>query len=1132
MHNLLKKKFLLMLLLLLCNLPAVAQTVRGRYHNTPLKTVLEEVEQQTGYSFIYEISDISGKTVTATFQDTPLKTALKTILGPSFRYTINGKLISLSHREVLSANQSNMGEVPAQAGPQIPPDVTVQGVVSDDIGPVAGVAIIPDGKTGAGVITDIEGRFSITVPRGTTLKISSIGYNEVSISAEENRSLRIALQESTQQLQESIVVGYGIQAKESVVGAISQISTEAVVDAGSTNITHAIAGKLSGVLTMQSSGTPGANDAEIMVRGISSWNGSSPLVMVDGVERSFSDLDPNEIASISVLKDASATAVFGAKGANGVILVTTRTGNGSKPKLSLSVSHGFNFAARLPEHVSAYETAVAYNVAMKNSNSFSELYSDYDLSQYKKPSTKLNAIRYPDNNWYDLVMRDVAQTTDANINVTGGNNRVNYFISFGYKNEGSIFKSSPFMEKSEFRYDRINYRANLDFNFTPTTQLSYKVGGNLGIRVAPKNSPISVMYAASTISYPAYYPAWVLEEIPDPDYPNASGDRQTNAKSAADAYYNNPYDVLNGYSYDQTTSFQLFTDLLLKQKLDFITEGLSLNGKFSFSTNLSRLSESASRDRMSWYLDWNVYDIGEGNPWIPNTGGTSVIEEAPISVSQGSINSFDYNLYWEGSVNYNRSWRDHHVTALALFNQRERATGSNFKYRNEGLVGRLTYDYAHKYLFEANAGYTGSEQFAPSNRFGFFPSVALGYTLSREEFWRRALPWWTTFKLRYSDGLVGNDSTSSRWLYYGSYSSSGKMIKEDAAANVSARWETAHKRDLGVEMGWFRDRLSLVVDLFDEYRTNMLIAPNVTLLVGTSYKEVNRGEIKKHGLETEVQWKDKIRDFHYHAQGMFSINENRILNYEDPPYAPDYQKMAGKAYGSQTNGVSLVDGGYYTSVDDIHTYPSYSTDWLKVPVGGYKYLDYSADGVINSEDLYAVPGSLYPAVVYSFGGGFEYKGWKFSFLFYGNAAKCVNFNGSFELDFNKGDKRLSKSMSDYWTPTNLDAGHATMVPSSGTGHLMYSWAGYNNNGTAVMALRGRTWRKADYLTLRDVYLGYTFPLKGILGRLGVRSLSLFANGNNLYYVTDLIEGNPEAKNFTTGFYPLMAHVQLGVKVGF
>lgn len=1120
------------LLFFLCGLSVFAQTVRGSYDKTSLQTVLEDVERQTGYTFIYEISDIAGRNVTATFRDTPIRAALKSILGPSFRYTIKGKLISISRRDDATGTPPTPTEAKVSPETQAVPHVTVHGVVSDEVGPVAGAAVIPGGVIQSGVVTDLDGRFSITVPRGTPLTVSSIGYKEMTVVAGDSGPLDIHLQEASQQLKEAVVVGYGTQSKESVVGAISQIGTEAVVDAGSTNITQAIAGKLSGVLTMQSSGTPGANNAEIMVRGLSSWNGSSPLVMVDGVERSFSELDPNEVATISVLKDASATAVFGAKGANGVILVTTRTGTSSKPKLSMSVAHGFNFAARLPEHISAYETAAAYNVAMKNSNTFSELYSEYDLSQYRNPSSELNAIRYPDNDWYDLVLKDVAHTTDANIHVTGGNERVTYFVSFGYKNEGSIFKSSDVMDKVQFRYNRINYRANLDFNFTPTTQLSYKVGGNLGIKLSPGTSPVSYMYAASTISYPAYYPAWVLSMIPDPDYPTATGDRQTDSAGADGAYYNNPYDVINRYAYEQETSSRLFTDLVLKQKLDFLTEGLSVTGKFSFSTYMSRLSEKASRDRMSWYLDWDVYDVGVGNPWIPKTGGTSVNETAPASASQGSISTFDYNLYWEGSVNYNRSWRNHHVTALALFNQRERATGAAFKYRNEGLVGRITYDYARKYLFEVNVGYTGSEQFAPSNRFGFFPAVAVGYTVSREKFWRQALPWWSTFKLRYSDGMVGNDQTASRWLYYSSYSMVGDQIKEDSAANSAARWETAHKRDLGIESGWLKDRLSLTVDLFDEYRTDMLIAPNVTLLVGASYKEVNRGEMKKHGLETELEWKDRIGYLKYYVKGMFSINENRILNYEDPPYAPDYQKMAGKAYGGQTSGTSIIDSGYYTSVDDLHTCISYSTDWLKVPVGAYKYLDYSADGIINSDDLYTVYGSQYPSILYSFGSGFEYKGWKFNFLFYGNAGKYVNFNGSFELDFNKGDKRISKSMSDYWTPVNPNAGHATMVPSSGTGHLMYSWAGYNNSGTAVMALVGRTWRRADYLTLRDVYLGYSFKSAGFLGKAGIRSLELYATGNNLFYLTDLIEGNPEAKNFTTGFYPLMTNIQLGMKVGF
>ena len=367
------------------------------------------------------------------------------------------------------------GNIFAQNAPK--GQMTVAGVVissADDL-PVIGATVYQKDNMSNGVVTDLDGNFSLNVPADAILVVSSMGFQTVELSPASK--MRIVLEDESQQLDAVVFVGYGVQRKESVVGAISQVDNEALVNSGNTNITQAIAGKLSGVLAMQSGGTPGANDATIVIRGVSSWNGSEPLVMVDGVERSFSSLDPNEVENISVLKDASATAVFGAKGANGVILVTTKKGKKGKPKMNLSVSHGLNFAAGLPKHVDAVTTAKAYNAALMNQQSFAEIFSDYELAQYAAPSSEINALRYPDVNWYDMMLKDCAHTTDANINISGGGDRARYFISFSYKNEGSLFKTIEGYNTPSYAYDRLNYRANLDFDITKSTLLSFRVGG-------------------------------------------------------------------------------------------------------------------------------------------------------------------------------------------------------------------------------------------------------------------------------------------------------------------------------------------------------------------------------------------------------------------------------------------------------------------------------------------------------------------------------------------------------------------------------------------------------------------------------------------------------------------------------
>ena len=1029
---------------------------------------------------------------------------------------------------------------PAAAGEQDSgkqqPTIQAKGRVVDTNGiAIAGAAVTVKGGSAGGTISDAQGAFTLRVRKGDVLHVSFLGFQAREIAVTDASPLTIRLAEETHQVEDVVVVGYGVQKKESVLGAISQVNNEQLVNSGTTNITNAIAGKLSGVTTIQTGGQPGNNDANIFIRGVSSWNGSSPLVLVDGVERSFADIDPNEVASLSVLKDASATAVFGAKGANGVIIVTTRTGSTGKPKMNISLSYGLDFPTMIPDHIGSAQTAELLNVALKNAQSYGSMIPRSEIEEYARPSSRINSIRYPDNDWFDIAMRRCAQTINANYNVSGGSQRVKYFLSLGYSHEGSIFKDFSEWSNANFRYDRINYRSNLDFDVTRSTKLSVKVGGVLGIKDTPTDKTVSgmfnMMYSASPMMYPAYYPAWVLEEIPDTDYPDASGGRLSSPRTA---YFGNIRTSLSTGEFEQTTDNKLYTDINFEQKLDFITKGLSVKANVSLSTYYSRISQTATNSNPTFYIDWNRYDAGDGNPWIYSAASEHVYENTPYAVTRGAMqNNYYVTFYWEGALNYNRTFGDHTVTALALFNQRENVKGTAFPYHSQGVVGRVTYDYKHKYLFECNIGYTGSEQFSPENRYGFFPSVAIGWVPSQERFWKEAMPWWSKLKIRYSDGLVGSDS-GSRWLYFSDYVKGGdSYIYEGAAANAVAQWEEARKRDLGIEMGWLNNRLTLNLDLFDEKRTNMLVKPNVTMLVGTSYKEVNRGSMKKHGIDIELGWADKTpTGFGYNLTAMVSLNENRITNYEDAPYAPEYQKTAGKPYKGQTDGVSIVDSGYFESIDDIHNYPAYTTDWNFVNVGAYKYLDYSADGRLSVEDLHAIAGSQYPPVVCSFRAGFDYKGFEFSMLWYANLGKWVEYNKSWEIEFNKGDYRITHSQLDYWRPDNRDANHATLVYGGTSGHPMYMWAGGSGDAGAKMMLEGRTWRKADYLSLREVYLAYTFNAKRLRQKVGFRSLSLYLTANNLLTFTPLIEGDPASTTFTTGFYPQMTSLKLGVKIGF
>ena len=1006
-------------------------------------------------------------------------------------------------------------------------------VTGEDGLPIPGVSVVEKGTT-TGTITNADGNYSITgINIGSVMVFSFVGMNSREIVVGQQSEINVILIEKTTVIDDVVIVGYGTQKKESVVGAISQVNNATLAKSGNTNVTNAIAGKVSGVLTMQQSGQPGSNTAEMIVRGLSSWNSSAPLVMVDGVERDFKDLDPNEINTISVLKDASATAVFGAKGANGVIIVTTKRGALGKPKLDFSAAYGIQKATRMPDHIDSYTTMSMYNVAKMNGQAFTELISKNILEEYRNPTTPLNALRYPNVNWFDEVTKPFAPMANANFSIHGGTNFVKYFCMFGYSHEGDYFKASnDGYQDSRYYFNRFNYRANLDFTLSNTTQLSLNIGGETGIQNSPRDSPWRMLYQTGSARYPTYFPSWVLQTVPDTDYPDASGPR--NASSLAD-YFGNPYSLLNNGSFRRYTSSKLFTDLIVDQKLDFLLKGLSVKGKVSLSTYYQNLSLYADYDYPEYELKYD--NIGTNtNPWFRLGQNDQMYKMNPLSVNVGGLSGGYYkDLYYELSLNYNRSFGGHNISALALINRQEKDYATDFPYYNEALVGRGTYDYSHKYLIEVNMGYTGSERFAPGNRFGFFPAGAIGWMVSEERFFKNFVPWMNKLKVRYSDGLVGSDYATSRWLYMSDYyKDSSGYIWEDSGANTSAQWEEARKRDVGVEIGLFKNLITLNVDLFDEYRDKMLLTPqSVTMLVGNSFKDLNLGKMKKHGIDVELEYNKTIASgLKYFVKGIFGFNENRIICKDDKAYAPDYTKAAGKPVGAQLNGVDVTGSGYYTSVNDIHNNTS-PLAVEKLYVGDYKYLDYNADGTITSLDKHPIEGLTYPPITYSLSSGFSYKGFDFVFMFTGNVGKNVEFNQLWETEFNLGNYRVHESQLNYWRPDNQDATHATLHYTGVSNAEIYYWGGSGNVDTGYdVMIKNRFWRNANYLRLKEVYVGYTSNSKFLERIAGISNLLVYATGNNLWTLTKLIEGDPERKDFGDGFYPQMSSFQLGMKFGF
>lgn len=1111
------------------------QNINLQINNVSLDKIINKIEETSQYIFIYNpelIKNFPNRSISV--KNKSINIILDYLFeGTDITYRMNGRQIILYKKEKPDNNDKRLNENQ---------DVNQQKriisglVTSIENEPLPGVNIIVNGTT-IGNITNIDGKYQIAVPANAdTLIYSFVGMKTSRIPVSGRSVINIKMEYATTTLSEVVAVGYGSQKKESVVGAISVVGEETLMKSSTSNITSAISGKASGVLTIQNSGEPGDNHSEIIIRGLSSWNSSAPLIMVDGVERDFSNMDPTEINSISVLKDASATAVFGARGANGVILVTTKRGEKSKPHLDVSYSEGIIRPTRVADFIDSYTTMKILNVAMMNEMDYENLTSEKALSEYRNPSSPLKSLQYPTVDWFNMLTKDFASSRNANISLRGGGDLVRYYCSLAYTHEGDFFKryNDGAYVNTNYTYDRLNYRSNIDLLFSKNTKLFFNLGGDLSIKNEPSVSIWSAIYNTSPARFPAYFPDWVLDMVPDKDYPDASGMRFVQSFGE---YYGNPYTQAYQRSFSKYFSSRLFVDLIFDQKLDIITKGLSFKGKVSLSTYFRNMMSYLNYSLPGYTLQYDLIGATD-NPWTRQSEGNEVYTDPILNITTGGLqDNFYSDFYYETGLYYDRSFSKHSVTGLLLLNRQEKQIGTDFPYYNEGVIGRFTYDYSNKYLLELNIGYTGSERFAPGNRFGFFPSGALGWWISEEPFFKNNVKWINKLKVRYSDGYVGSDYAANRWLYISEYSKDTKgYIHEDSGANSAAQWEMAHKKDIGVEIGLLKNALHFSVDFFDEYRDKMLLTPLTTMFVGTTFKELNLGSMKKHGFEVEAEYKGRTSNkIEYYLKANVGFNENRIIYKADAPYAPDYQKAEGKPVGAQLSGVELTGSGYFTTVDDIHNNPA-PISIESILVGDYKFLDYNADGLIDQRDVYPVYGSLYPPITYSFSSGISYKGFEFNFLFHGNKGKFVEFNQTMENEFVMGSWRVHTSQLDYWTPQNPRANHATLNYTFSNNPNL-SWAG----GTAYSGYNGmivdRLWRDASFLRLKDVFIGYSFKNKLLKKTLGVSNSQVYATAHNILTFTNLIEADPERKTIeqgssTSGYYPQSYTVKLGIKLSF
>lgn len=1029
-------------------------------------------------------------------------------------------------------------------------DITITGTVVDDKGqPVAGAAVIINNnpKLG-GVMTDGSGKFTIAAPAGSVLFFTCIGYQGQEAFVKEAGSLFITMPEDIELLDEVVVVGYGVQSKESLVGSISKVGSEDLVTTGSNSAVLSLRGKVSGLQINSTSGAPSTGRTRLTLRGVSHWTNATsgaavndasinaPLVMVDGVERSMDELDPNEIESISVLKDASATAVFGSKGANGVILVTTKTGSVGKPKMRAKVEYGVRSVKDIPKHVDAETTLRAANIAYRNGQNFAALFSEDIIEKYRSQS---DPYRYPDIDWFKETLVSMAPTYNANFDISGGTEKFRYYGSGSYSHDSTPLNVLSGYKQNTWAKDRFNYRLNMDMNLTPTTTLSFKFGGAITLNNYPSDSDsdnyegsiFATAYMASGLMYPGYFGPDALQMYPDPNFPDASEIRL--AQKVGSGSVNNPMTNVYNDNWYQTTFYNINSDILLNQKLDFITKGLSADMHLSLTTIGSRMSNKSTGGTTypQWRIDWTAYDAGEEDIWINNTGGsTDVYTKPPVGeTSSSDLLALYYTFMLQGGLSYQREFGDHHVTGRAVYNQRQYNADASAPTRNQSMIGRVTYDYKKKYLLEANIGITGSEQFAPKYRYGIFPSAAVGYAISKEPFWKRAMPWWNTMKVRYSYGLTGYDTSTSGYLYHTYYTLGSGYYSEGAAANTGARWETARKQDLGFDMGWFQDQLTLNVDLFDEYRYDMLVSPIVTPLLGNTSKMTNSASIKKHGIEAELNYRKSFQNgFYFDLGGSVSLNENRVVTYPDALYEVYYKKVAGTPIESKMLSVGRVDGGFFNSIDDVHGYPSIASAWKTV--GMFKYLDYYPDGIIDgTNDTYVARGNMYAPGLYSINLSFGYKNLLLKVIGAGTIGQYGELNRAFIVPFYNSNLKINEVQTDYWTPTNHDASVQALNFDSTNATTTYMWVGSNWN---YLAIPGVTWRRSDYFDISEVYLAYTLKGRKLKDTMGVNGITFSVTVNNLYTFTNWPETSPQQYKTSTMYFPQMRTIKGGVNISF
>ena len=1028
--------------------------------------------------------------------------------------------------------------------------------------PLVGATVKVKGST-IGTITDIDGNFALDIPDNISpivFEVSYMGYASKEAAPAKTTGFTIRLAEDSQTLEEVQIIAYGKQSKMSVTAAISSIDTKELLKSPSGSVANALSGAVTGLSSIQPSGQPGAENPSIYIRGTGSLSDelSKPLILVDGVERSFFQMDSHEIESITVLKDAASTAVFGVRGANGVVLVTTRRGVSGKPVISLNSSFGLTQALRNLKGVDSYTYATLYNEAQLSDNpslTESQLgFSPFVIDMFR---TNEDPIMFPNVDWNDYLFKNLAWQTQHNLTLSGGGERFRYFVSLGYLLQDGMLKQLGESYDPNYQYKRFNYRSNVDIDITKSTLLKVNIGGHVGAKREPRTDELWRKVLWSTpFSSPRIVDGKLISNIYSNRYISI-GERSC----PLDYYYN--------YGYNVDTDNVLNLDLALEQKLDFITPGLSMNIKGAYNTNYNvKASRTPSgADSMCTPIYLGSIETPGMDFWDPRFDRTIVYQTDGVSglheqMSYGEEVGRGRNWYGEFSLNYSRSFGDHDVSALFLYNQSKKyypetkIDGKVF-YMDiptayVGYVGRMTYAYKKRYMVDLNAGYNGSENFAPDKRFGFFPAVSAGWILSEEKFMKKQKVI-DFLKLRASYGIVGNDKMeNARFLYmagawsgyntvakgqgswqFGKDGGTGLLpdAKENTMGNPDVTWEKVAKQNYGIDLKMFDSRLSLTADVFFEKRKDILSTRNtLPAITDINLPKINLGKVNNHGYELSLGWNDRAGKVDYWLKANVSYAKNKIIYMDEvvpnEPYMAETGRSTGLTYGYifdrflQKDDFD-ADGNLKKDENGRQILPQMA---LGTPrPGDALFKDLNGDGVINGDDKTRFGYAERPDYVFGFLGGLKWKNFEFSMQWTAamNASRILD--GEYRNAFGSTNSRmLLKFLADgRWTEEN---------PNSRFPRLTFMNKSHYLQTSDLWLMNG------SYLRLKTAEISCTLLQKDFLKKVGIESVRFYCNGYNLLTLfSDLNDIDIDPEGVTDGGnnnYPNIRIYNFGVNISF